>query len=183
MGHAYTLAPLTESQIARLLWTRVATFWAYKHTQICFHLSNNPSKIMYISSVHQGRQVYHAKRKDIAKLRDLIAAIDLVRSTWLPCLACVTLKLDGDLLGIVIFELKFDSSLLSANSGIGPKLPICLPLWPPNWTNGQKTTVHLFYASRSFVQHFIAICKLKLELPSEIGDFLVPCNLETWRIN
>ena len=86
----------------------------------------------------------------------------------------------GDLLGIVISELKFDSSLLSANSGIGPKLPIFLPLWPPNWTDGQKTTVHLFYASRSFVQHFIAICKLKLELPSEIGDFFSP--VQSWNL-
>ena len=38
--------------------------------------------------------------------------------------------------------------------------------WP--W----KTIVHLFYATSSFVHHFIAICDLKPELQSENAQFM-----------
>ena len=54
-------------------------------------------------------------------------------------------------------------------------LEICR--WP------SKTTGHLFYASSSFVQYFIAIGEFKLELKSEtpnlgqICRFLAPCDL------
>ena len=55
--------------------------------------------------------------------------------------------------------------------------------WP--W----KTIEHLFYATSSFVQHFVAIGEFKLELQSgnaQSGSnstfFLEPCDLEIWRI-
>ena len=54
--------------------------------------------------------------------------------------------------------------------------------WP--W----KTIGHLFYATSSFVFHFIAICQLKMELQSGNAKFgsnrryFVPCDLETWRM-
>ena len=49
--------------------------------------------------------------------------------------------------------------------------------WP--W----KTIGHLFYATSSFVHHFVAICVFKLELQSgnaQSGRFLEPCDLEIW---
>ena len=54
--------------------------------------------------------------------------------------------------------------------------------WP--W----KTTGHLFYATSSFVHHFVAIGEFKLELQSgnaQSGSNLTifePCDLEIWRI-
>ena len=54
--------------------------------------------------------------------------------------------------------------------------------WP--W----KTIGHLSFAVSSFVQHFIAIGEFKLELQSgnaqfgSIQQFLVPCDLEIWRM-
>ena len=55
--------------------------------------------------------------------------------------------------------------------------------WP--W----KTIGHLFYATWSFLQHFIAIGEFKLELQSgnaQSGSnsaILVPCDLEIWRMS
>ena len=49
-----------------------------------------------------------------------------------------------------------------------------------------KTIGHLFYATSSFVHHFVAIGEFKLELQSEtpnlgqIQRFLEPCDLEIW---
>ena len=57
-----------------------------------------------------------------------------------------------------------------------------LEIWP--W----KTIAHLFYATSSFVQHFIAIGEFKLELQSgnaQSGSnsaILAPCDLEIWRM-
>ena len=54
--------------------------------------------------------------------------------------------------------------------------------WP--W----KTIGHLFYATSSFVQHFIAIGEFKLELqsgnaqPGSNSAILAPCDLEIWRM-
>ena len=54
--------------------------------------------------------------------------------------------------------------------------------WP--W----KTIGHLFYATSSFVQHFIAIGEFKLELQSRNAQsgsnsaILAPCDLEIWRM-
>ena len=55
-------------------------------------------------------------------------------------------------------------------------------VWP--W----KTIGHLFYATSSFVHHFVAIRDFKLELQSgnanlgRIRRFLEPCDLEIWRM-
>ena len=56
-------------------------------------------------------------------------------------------------------------------------------VWP--W----KTIGHLFYATSSFVQHFVAIGDFKLELQSgnsQFGSkstiFFKPCDLEIWRL-
>ena len=55
-------------------------------------------------------------------------------------------------------------------------------VWP--W----KTIGHLFYATSSFVQHFIAIGEFKLELQPETPNlgqirwFLEPCDLEIWQM-
>ena len=54
--------------------------------------------------------------------------------------------------------------------------------WP------SKTIGHLFYATSSFVHHFVAISESKLELQSgnaklgQIRRFLEPCDLEIWRM-
>ena len=55
-------------------------------------------------------------------------------------------------------------------------------VWP--W----KTIGHLFYATSSFVHHFVAIGEFKLELQSrtpslgQIRRFLEPCDLEIWHM-
>ena len=51
-----------------------------------------------------------------------------------------------------------------------------------------KTIGHLFYATSSIVQHFVAIGEFKLELQSgnaqsgSNSTFLEPCDLEIWRM-
>ena len=51
-----------------------------------------------------------------------------------------------------------------------------------------KTIGHLFYATSSFVHHFVAIGDFKLELQSgnaqfgQIRRFLEPCDLEIWQM-
>ena len=48
---------------------------------------------------------------------------------------------------------------------IGFKLSIFQPVWPWNLTDYlEKSTGHLFYATSSFVQHYVAIGEFKLEL-------------------
>ena len=60
---------------------------------------------------------------------------------------------------------------------------ICRAAW-----SQLKTIGHLFYATSSFVQHFIAIGEFKLELQSgnaQSGSnsaILAPCDLEIWRM-
>ena len=55
-------------------------------------------------------------------------------------------------------------------------------VWP--W----QTIGHIFYATSSFVHHFVAIGDFKLELQSrnahlgQIRRFLEPCDLEIWRM-
>ena len=62
----------------------------------------------------------------------------------------------------------------------------CVTLKFDGWPS--KTIGHLFYATSSFVQHFIAIGEFKLELQSgkpnlgQIRRFLAPCDLEIWRM-
>ena len=50
--------------------------------------------------------------------------------------------------------------------------------WP--W----KTIGHLFYATSSFVQHFVPIGEFKPETPNlgQIRRFLEPCDLEIWQM-
>ena len=48
-----------------------------------------------------------------------------------------------------------------------------------------KTIGHLFYATLSFVHHFVPIGEFKLELQSgnaQSGSNSEPCNLEIWRM-
>ena len=85
---------------------------------------------------------------------------------------------------IAIMELKLE--LQSGNAQFGSKLAIFVPsdleiLWMT-----LKTIGHLFYATSSFVHHFVAIDEFKLELQSEKAQFgwksailcrVWPCNL------
>ena len=56
------------------------------------------------------------------------------------------------------------------------------------WRMTFKKIGHLFYATSSFVQHFIAIGEFKLELQSgnaqsgSNSTILAPCDLEIWRM-
>ena len=86
-----------------------------------------------------------------------------------------------------IGEVKLE--LQSGNAQIGSKFAIFLSRvtlkfdgWP--W----KTMGHLFYTTSSFVHHFKAMGKFKLELQSGNAQFgskstiFVPCDLEIWRM-
>ena len=68
---------------------------------------------------------------------------------------------------------------------IGSNSTIFRAVWPWNLTDDlEKTIRHLFYATSSFVQHFVAIGEFKLELQSgnaklgQIRRFLESCDLE-----
>ena len=66
---------------------------------------------------------------------------------------------------VAIAEFKLE--LQSGNAQFGSKSMIFLAVWPWNLTYDLKKTIgHLFYATSSFVQHFVAIEEFKLELKS-----------------
>ena len=101
-------------------------------------------------------------------------------------LSCVTFKFDGwqwKTIGhffyvapsfmhhfIAIGELK--QKLQSGNAQIGSKSVSFCPVWPWNVTDDiEKQTIrHIFYATSSFVHHFVATDDLKLELQSGNAD-------------
>ena len=145
-----------------------------------------------------------------ANLRDLIAATGLVISNWIQIVnfsARVTVKFDGwprKTIGHFYYTTssfvhhfksigEFKLDLQSRNARFGSKLVICYPVWPfmkcvKFYGCPWKTIGHLFYATSSFVQHFVAIGELKLELQSgtpNLGQFrwfLESCDLEIWRM-
>ena len=71
---------------------------------------------------------------------------------------------------------------LGKNRRFFSRVTLQFNVWP--W----KTIGHLFYATSSFVHHFVAIGDFKLELQSgnahlgQIRRFLEPCDLEIWRM-
>ena len=71
---------------------------------------------------------------------------------------------------------------MSQNGWFFPPVMSKFDRWP--W----KTIGHLFYATSSFVFHFIAICQFKMELQSGNVKFgsksaiFCPCDLEIWRM-
>ena len=80
---------------------------------------------------------------------------------------------------ITICEFKLE--LQSGNAQFRSKLAIFVyrmtlkfDEWP--W----KTIGHLFYATSSFMHHFVAIGEFKLEWQSGNQRFLEPCDLEIW---
>ena len=83
---------------------------------------------------------------------------------------------------------EFKLELKSGNAHFGSKSVIFCPMWPWNLTDDWKIIGHLFYAASSFLYHFIAIDKFKLELKSGNAQFrsksaiFVPCDLEIWRM-
>ena len=67
---------------------------------------------------------------------------------------------------------EFKLKLQSGNSQFGSKSPIYCPVWPWNLTDELKKTIgHLFCATSSFVQRFVAIGEYKLELQSKNAQF------------
>ena len=67
---------------------------------------------------------------------------------------------------------EFKLELLSGNAQFGSKLAIFCPVWPWKFDGWPcKTTGHLFYATSSFVNHFVAIGEFKLELQSGNTQF------------
>ena len=129
------------------------------------------------------RFVIFPKKK--ANLRDLIAVTCLVISNWIQIVSfstCVTVKFDGwprETIGHFFYTTssfvhhfksigEFTLDLQSRNAQFGSKLVICYPMWPWNLMDDLKKIGHLFYATSSFVQHFVAIGEFKLEL--QVGN-------------
>ena len=73
----------------------------------------------------------------------------------------------------------FDSCVWASNlTQIGFKSSIFQPVWPYNLTYDlEKTIVHLFYTTSSFVHHFKLISEFKLDLQSENAQFGSKYNL------
>ena len=71
---------------------------------------------------------------------------------------------------------------------LGQNQRFFLAVWLQFYVWPWKTIEHLFYATSSFVHHFIAIGEFKLELQSgnaQSGSnltILEPCDLEIWRM-
>ena len=103
-----------------------------------------------------------------ANLRDLIAATGLVISNWIQIVnfsACVTVKFDGwpcnkanlrDLIAATGLAISNWIQIVNFSARVTVKFDG----WPC------KTIGHLFYATSSFVHHFVAIGEFKLELQS-----------------
>ena len=65
---------------------------------------------------------------------------------------------------IAIYQFKME--LQSRNGEFGSKSAIICPVWPWDLTDDLGKKGHLFYATPSFVYHFIAICEIKVKLQS-----------------
>ena len=75
---------------------------------------------------------------------------------------------------------KFKLELQSGNAQSGSNSTIFRAVWPWNLTDHiEKTIGYLFYATSSFVQHFVPIGKFKLELQS--GNAQSGSNLTIFR--
>ena len=62
---------------------------------------------------------------------------------------------------------EFKLELQSGSTQFGSNLTISRAVWPWNLTDDLKKTIgHLFYATSTFVHHFVAIGEVKLELQS-----------------
>ena len=84
---------------------------------------------------------------------------------------------------------EFKLALQSGNAQFGSNSTFFRALWPWNLMYDLvKTIGHLFYATSSFVHHFVAIGEFKLELQSrkaQSGSNLTifePCDLDIWRM-
>ena len=95
--------------------------------------------------------------------------------------SCVTLKFDGwpwKTIGHLFYATssfvhhflainEFKLELQSGTPQFGSKSAIFCPVRPWNLTDDLEETIgHLFYATSSYVHHFLAICEFKLELQS-----------------
>ena len=126
-----------------------------------------------------------------------------IRSKSAILLSRVTLKFDGwhwKTIGhifyvassfvhhsIAISDSKWSFSPETFN--LGQNRRFFCPEWPSNYTDDlEKTTGHLFYATSSFVHHFVVIGEFKLELQSGNAQFgskstiFYPFDLEIWRL-
>ena len=139
----------------------------------------------------------HSQYVNKANLRDLIAATGLVIPNWIQIVnysARVTVKFDGwprkNIRALLLYNGKLCASFqthwciqtgftvqkLSIRVEIGDMLSrVTLKFdgWPWN------TIGHLFYATSSFVQHFVPIGEFKLELQS--GNAQSGSNLTIFR--
>ena len=86
---------------------------------------------------------------------------------------------------VAIGEYKLE--LQSRNTQSGSNSTLFRAVWPWNLTDDlAKTIGHLFYATSSFVYHFVAIGEFKQELQSgnaqsgSNATLLEPCDLEIW---
>ena len=84
---------------------------------------------------------------------------------------------------------EFKLELQSENAQSGSNSMISWAVWPCNLKYDlEKNIRHLFYATSSFVQHFVAIGDFKLEIQTETPNlgqnrrFLEPCDLAIWRV-
>ena len=140
--------------------------------------------VFYTTSSFLYQLISTSEFKPELNLRDLIAATGLVISNWIQIVnfsTPVTAKFDGwhrKTIGHFFYTTssfvhhfksigEFKLDLQSRNAQFGSKLVICYPVWPWNLMDDiAKTIGHLFYATSSFVQHFVPIGEFKLELQS-----------------
>ena len=97
--------------------------------------------------------------------RDLEIWRMTLKNNRAPLLCCFKLH---HFIAISEFKLK----LQSGNAQFGSKSAIFCPVWLWNLTDDLKKTIgNLFYATLSFVHHFVAIGEFKLELQSGNAQF------------
>ena len=94
-------------------------------------------------------------------------------------------SLDSSFVHHFIAISEFKLQLQSGNAQFGSQSAIFCSVWPWNLTDDLGNTIgHLFYATSSFVHHFVAIGEFKLELQSGNAQFgsksaiFFPCDLE-----
>ena len=130
------------------------------------------------------------KRSIRVKIGDLLSRVTLKIDGWpwktIGHIFYVASSLMHHFIAISEFKLKIESrnAQFGSNSTIFlSRVTSTFDGWP--W----KTIGHLFYATSSFVHHFVGIGEFKLELQSgnpQFGSkstiFFQPCDLEIWRM-
>ena len=144
--------------------------WPWKTIGHLFYVASSSVHLFIAISKLKLKLVW--KHSIRVKIGDLLPRVTLKFNGWpwktIGHLFYVASRFMHHFIAISEFKLK----LQSGNAQFGSKLAFFCPVWPWNFMDDIKKKIRqLFYATSSFVHHFVAIGEFKLELQSGNAQF------------